>query len=314
MSSQNIEDMNKDSKNKYSIGVVTYHARFEDYFCPLIKSIDKIFPDTEVFCVLNGHPDKELQSKYLSKATEFLSGFGNISSLSLENHHSLSFCWNQIIISSATEKILILNDDTKITELFRYFFESKVVSKGFSTINKSWSHFLISKDIVRKVGWFDERLGGVGHEDADYALRMSLQNVEITDTTCLGLTNLVVDQKNPGWKSISKKIAGNKYSQQNLDFFKTKWLTMDLNPEIPREKFTNRLYWHGGAFYFSHNSCEPTPLFYDLNILEYTQNINKNLQFKEYKPNYFILIYQGIIFFNQYLLKTIYRLIRNKFN
>src|SRR3954468_3312841 len=139
-----------------SIGIVTYHARFESYFVPLIKDLTRIFPESEILVVLNGHPDRTLQMNYLKKATAFLSKYPNIRYLSYEQHQSLCKGFNQIMILSSAEKVLMLNDDTHVTELFRQEFEEKVFDKPFAVINKSWSHHLISKEIIKKVGWYEE--------------------------------------------------------------------------------------------------------------------------------------------------------------
>ena len=142
--------MNK--QGNYSIGVVTYHARFEKYFMPLIEKLAAVFPDKEILCVVNGHPDRTLQINYLNSVTAFMSKFSNVRYLTYDLNQSLSKCWNQLIILSQTEKIIVMNDDTQVTDLFREEFEKKTLALPFSTINFSWSHFLISKEIVKKLG------------------------------------------------------------------------------------------------------------------------------------------------------------------
>ena len=73
--------MNNNFKNltgqptDYSIGVVTYVARFEKFLIPLIKQLTEVFPDKEIICIVNGHHDELLQINYLKQVTAFLNQF-----------------------------------------------------------------------------------------------------------------------------------------------------------------------------------------------------------------------------------------------
>src|SRR3989344_270516 len=92
------------NETQYSIGVVTYHARFESYFKPLIRQLVRIFPDKEIICVINGHPDRTLQINYLKKVVAFLRSFPNVRHLTYDTNQSLSKCWNHFVISKTTIK------------------------------------------------------------------------------------------------------------------------------------------------------------------------------------------------------------------
>ncbi|MES3005349.1 MAG: hypothetical protein V4664_00160 [Patescibacteria group bacterium] len=234
----------------YSIGIVTYHARFESYFKPLVERLVKIFPDKQIICIANGHPDRELQTNYLRKFTAFLKQFENVTLSTYENNQSLAKCWNELIIASKEEGCLILNDDTQVTELFREEFEKNIISNdfSFSAINGSWSHFFISKDIIRKIGWFDENFTGIGQEDSDYMFRMAILNMETIDTPCLGIKNYVAPAENPSWKEVSE-VTDNKYSSSNKEYMKKKYYTTDFNPDMQSFEYT--LNWRGGKTGFT---------------------------------------------------------------
>ena len=132
-------------KNNYSIGVVTYIARYEKYFIPLIKQLISVFPDKEIICVINGHPDNSLQIEYLKNVTAFLKQFPNIKYITHETHQPIAKCWNWLALMSFSAAILILNDDIKVNLLFREDFEKIFTeNQDFFIINNSWSHFLIS--------------------------------------------------------------------------------------------------------------------------------------------------------------------------
>ncbi len=253
-------------EKQYSIGVVTYHARFETYFKPLIKRLAQIFPDKEIICVLNGHPDKTLQIKYLRNAVLFLRSFKNVRYLTYDSNQSLSKCWNQVVILSPTQKVLILNDDTEVSELFRTELEAHIQNNELFTLNRSWSHFVISKKIIKKIGWFEERLPGIGQEDGDYTYRMAMQNIEMKNVDCAGLRNFVAAQENPGWIEISPLVQGTRYANINREFFDTKWITPLNSPAV--SNFTHSCVFNGTHDTFTPIPGMETPMFYEFSVLD----------------------------------------------
>jgi len=258
------------STTPYSIGIVTYHARFETYFKPLIKKLIRIFPDRDIICIINGHPDRTLQMKYLKKAVSFLKTFQNVRYLTYDSNQSLAKCWNQTIIFSQTEKVLLLNDDTQVSELFRTELEEHIDSDEIFTVNRSWSHFVISKATVKKVGWFEERLLGIGQEDGDYTYRLAIQNMEMKNIDCAGIRNFVAEQENPGWSTISTNSTGNRYANINQEFFNTKWLTPLNSTDI--KDFTYTCQFNASKSPFTLVPGMETPNFYDFSVLENKEN------------------------------------------
>lgn len=256
---------------KYSIGVVTYVNRFEQYFVPLVKQLERIFPDAEKNYVLNGFYDQEKQQKYLAGAKNFLKGTSAHSLTAYNEHQGLTKCWNQLVIKSGQDKILVLNDDVKISKLFRLFLDLQVNWYDTATINGSWSHFIITKDIIRKVGWFDERFVGVGHEDADYGLRLAhyFKKYEwpknrLHNIYALGLKNLIVKNDDPGWKMISGNVSG-KYAQVNYDVFHEKW-------EVSKAPKPGYVHGFNFGYYHIKNGME-TPQFYPFKVLDQNQKL-----------------------------------------
>lgn len=261
-------------KNSYSIGVVTYHARFESYFMPLIENLSRIFPDKEIICVINGHSDKTLQIQYMDRATLFMRKFPNVRYITYDIGQSLSKCWNQLIIFSHTNKTVILSDDVFIGDFFREQLEENIDKYDFFAINRSFAHFVISKDTVRKVGWFDERLPRIGWEDTDYHFRLRMAGVPYPNVKVLGSLNLSTDTEGSDWENDPEKPKM-KYTYANEDFFKTKWHTKYYNPEIKVFKYIDKDPYNT----FSPVSDEGTPEFYDfsvLNIKEDSESMNFN--------------------------------------
>jgi len=286
-------------KNNYSIGVVTYVARYEKYFIPLIKQLNSVFPDKEIICAINGHPDSSLQIKYLKNITAFLKQFPNVKYITYEKHQSLAKCLNWLILMSFSPAILILNDDIKVNLLFRKDFEKVFAeNQDFFVINNSWSHFLISKNTIREVGWFEERLLGTGDEDGDYMIRMAEKGKKISKVLCRGIINYVAKQENPGWKNICD-VAQGKYSSINKEFMAKKWSSD---------------YFKKGKAVLTEGM--ETPLFYDFSCLDnkniFPQIVNKYGKLKP-KPYLKFLLPLNIIY--SFIRKSsgyLYRLMKKK--
>lgn len=256
----------KQRKNRkgFSMGVVTYISRFEEYFKPLVKQLDAYFPNVEKNYLLNGFYDQDRQKKYLEQALSFLSSTQAHSVTYYNEHQSLAKCWNQLIIRSGPQKIVVMNDDLRIDWRYRWFLNLQLPFYQQAVINRTWSNFLISKNTVRKFGWFDERFLGVGHEDADYQLRQAFvlrknsPRLYFHTLYCLGIKNIVAKNFDPGWKKFSKTI-GDKYTQYNTDFFYQKWDRSDTAKPAYVCAFDGK--------YFGVKPGMETPMFYDLDVL-----------------------------------------------
>jgi GR25 family glycosyltransferase involved in LPS biosynthesis len=211
------------TNKRYSIGVVTYINRYEKVFKPFIQSICKLFPDTEVIVAINGYYDAEKQDKYLAEINEFLSQFANVTKFDYKTGQSLSKLWNQLIIHSSNDAILIFNDDVKIDTSFRRNIEEcSVLDEKVALLNRSWSHFLITKKMVAKNGWFDERFPGVGNEDEDYESRLVLNGIHVKTFSASGLKNIVFTTKDFSYGKNTETV-NTKYVKANKQFFDSKW-------------------------------------------------------------------------------------------
>lgn len=211
------------SNTQYSIGVVTYVNRYEIHFLPLIKRLVTVFPDTQIVIAVNGYYDAEVQKRYLKQITTLLAQYKNVDVITYDTGQSLSKLWNQLIIHSKTDKTLIFNDDIKIASSFRTQLEnSGILNESCGLINASWSHFLMSKQIIKKNGWFDERFPGVGYEDQDYEIRLVLNGIMIKDYSIGGLKNLVFNTTDFSYGENIETDFG-KYSSDNGKVFFKKW-------------------------------------------------------------------------------------------
>ena len=220
--------MNKFTSYSCSIGIVTYLGRFEEYFKPLVRKLYFLFPDYDINIFINGHYDTVRQITYLRDVTCFLRHYPNICYVTNLEHQPLARGWNWLVMMAKCDRVLILNDDISFNYEVRRNLERLPSLFDVCTINGSWSHFVIDKEIIRQVGWFDERFSGVGDEDYDYIFRLALKDIPLKNIQLFGLHNFVAPMEEAGWANISGKIHG-KYSQHNREFLRKKWLISEHN-------------------------------------------------------------------------------------
>jgi hypothetical protein len=143
------------------------------------------------------------------------------------NHQPLTRGWNWLILMAKCDRVLILNDDVSFNLEFRHNLENLCPVPDVFTLNGSWSHFVISKNIIRRIGWFDERFLGIGDEDYDYIFRLAMNGITLVNVPIHGLHNFVAPPTQAGWANFSGVVHG-KYSEINREFFMKKWWVSDI--------------------------------------------------------------------------------------
>jgi len=208
--------------SNYSICIVTYYKRFDKNLKPLIKQLISLYPGCEIIVGVNGYHNQTIQNKFLTRFKKFISNY-NITWFSYDTGQSISKMWNQCIQRSSNQWMLVLNDDILLAKSFRKAIDSIELNKNtIYVLNTSWSHFLISKEVISIVGWFDERFPGVGNEDWDYEIRAILGKTKIDMVKTRAIINLIVETKDFSYSPI-EKVVNLKYSNSNWEFFKEKW-------------------------------------------------------------------------------------------
>ena len=217
--------------NSFSIGITTFMDRFETCLKPLLAKFAILFADCQIIVVANGHVRKHEQTEYISQIERYCSNFSNVKLVTFSEPTGLSRMWNTIIKSSDSSSVLILNDDLRIKERFRNFISvSGICAMQISTINRSWSHFLISKSVVSEAGWFDENFREIGGEDDDYLARLAMYGIKPGDFKTVTIARSVKKSRlNHGINSygsdMSKEAGG--YSTLNAKYLSEKWNTSD---------------------------------------------------------------------------------------
>ena len=209
-------------KNKFSIGIATYESRFESHLKPLVESIKSSFEEVELILCVNGEHNQNFNDQYRKSLLTFICEYKNIYPFIFTEFRSLSKLWNNLIINSSNDFTLILNDDVSISKDFFSNLDQKIdESNGKTfTINSSWSHFLSNRNEIYEVGWFDERLLGVGCEDGDFAWRyQDHYGLQVLNLGCDGINNL----SEKSIPRLSKQRLMNGYSKVNDEIMQEKY-------------------------------------------------------------------------------------------
>ncbi len=223
--------LNVTDKNRITIGITTFMDRFETCLKPLLSKMSILFPECQIIVTANGHIKQKEQSYYLSKINTYCKIFNNVKLITFNEPRGLSHLWNTIIKQSNFSNLLILNDDLKVkAALHEFILHSGILENNIATINSSWSHFLISKDLIEQIGYFDESLLEIGGEDDDYAARLALANIKVVNfnTSTIGNKNRRKREKrrlNSFGRYMEQERGG--YSTVNAEYLESKWLMSD---------------------------------------------------------------------------------------
>ena len=204
----------------YSIVITTFDQRFEPFLVPLIESIKTLRPEVEILVMVNGPAMGSFEAAYRAKLLQFLSTQENCFPTIFPNFQALAKLWNRGALTATNNRVLVLNDDLSIESSSPDFFtllESALESTPHTfKINGSFSHFVTSKTELIDVGFFDERLLGIGEEDGDFVWRYhEACGREIPSVDIAGIDNI---QSKLADEGFAKGIGH--YSQFNRDFVK----------------------------------------------------------------------------------------------
>lgn len=209
------------AQENITIGITTFEARFDQYFVPLLKRIRE-YTDNEIVIAVNGENNRAFGEEYRSKLLKCIAEYENVYPIFFPRFRGLSKLWNSIAIHATHDHILMLNDDIMIeSPNFMNDVCDSLSRNGGKTflINRSWSHFLINRDELDALGYFDERLLGIGEEDGDMTWRYIKQYGEaITSFKIKGFQNYA-EETVRSYKPVNVQThSGTKYSLFNRKF------------------------------------------------------------------------------------------------
>jgi hypothetical protein len=204
-----------------SIGITTFEHRFEKYFVPLLTRIREFDHETEILVAINGEHEKEFGEGYRSRILSFIAGMERVYPVVFPRFRGPTKLWNTLVIHATSDHVLILNDDIMVTD--RDFMKDMCrairQNQGRSfVINRSWSHFLISRQEIDELGYFDERLLGIGEEDGDMTWRyIQRYGRPLASVSMKGFVNYSEETASNYAPQNIKSRPGMKYSQFNRD-------------------------------------------------------------------------------------------------
>jgi hypothetical protein len=160
----------------YSVLITTFDKRFESFLMPLVAEIKTQRPNIEIILTINGPNKSIFDEVYRSNLLKYLAEFSMVFPTVFPRFQSLAKMWNRGALTASHDRILILNDDLRLrNNSGRCFFDGLEdaldAQTGSFTINGSFSHFVADKRELIEVGFFDERLLGLGEEDGDFYWR-----------------------------------------------------------------------------------------------------------------------------------------------
>lgn len=201
----------------YTITIQTYEKRYDKYFLPLIASICNQRPNIDKVVFVNAQYKTGMNENFRIKILELMSRLPKVFPIFTTCFRGCSYMWNNSIITSNTQVCLNLSDDITIHEGFFDDYEEKLLSVEGETfkINDSFAHFSINKTDLDDIGYFDERLLGLGQEDGDWQWRFEVKrNRTIKNIYMPNVIHYIEKEA----ASENMKKCGGKYSPYNTDF------------------------------------------------------------------------------------------------
>jgi len=204
-----------------TIGITTFEARFDQYFVPLLKRIRE-YTDNEIVVAVNGENSRAFDEVYRRNILRFIAEYDNVYPVFFPRFRGLSKLWNSIVIHATHDHILMLNDDIMIgsPSFMKDVNDTLARNKGRSfLINRSWSHYLIDRNELDTLGYFDERLLGIGEEDGDMSWRYIKQYGEKIQSFKLKAFQNFAEETVRSYKPTNIQThSGTKYSLFNRKF------------------------------------------------------------------------------------------------
>lgn len=196
-----------------TFGVTTFKERFESHFRPLMEQLS----GHTVIAAVNASAKTGLDDDYRSAMLSEMAFHPNASVVMYQQMRGLAKMWNDLIIHSPTDAIIILNDDVSVLDpsaLIDACTRHINSTRGMLLINGSFSHFCITKQMAIDIGWFDERLLGFGEEDGDFVHRYNTMFGEpVISMSCPHIRNHSSSIRDEGVKA-----GVGKYTRFNREF------------------------------------------------------------------------------------------------
>ncbi len=157
-----------------TIGIVTFKER-KELVKKLITDIRSLEGEQfDLLLMVNGNNEEEMDDEYRSEMLDFCSTVKRCYPYFYPEFKSLSKLWNNCVVFSKTNYNFIICDDVfyKSPDVLTHI-RSHInkTQEEFFKINNQFSFFVVTKEMLHRVGYFDERLIAHGNEDGDIIYR-----------------------------------------------------------------------------------------------------------------------------------------------
>ncbi len=229
--------------------ITTFSKRFEILKKLLLDLRSQC--DNNIIVVVNGEQNGVFNEVYRSDLLRLISEIKNVYPIFFIETRGLSKMWNTGIIHSNSENVIVLNDDVIVQPNFTNECENFVTSSeynGLCMINNGFSYYIINKEIINELNYFDERFLGFGWEDGDFAQRFLIKTgSKASSFHTSQIYNISSDE-------IHENIptTWGKYSIYNRDFAKAKFDNFDQH------------YFNWGNYNFETENQYPYETFFKL--------------------------------------------------
>lgn len=177
-----------------TISIVTFRQRAH-LVKKLIEQIRGSVPESvDILLAVNGNNEELMPEEYRQEMLDLCKQYINVYPIFCTEYKSLSKLWNTLTIFSRTEYNFIICDDVaydnpNTLDIVKSYIDQ--TNSGFFTINYQFSHFVITKTLLHRLGYFDERFIGHGEEDGDMVHRyVEVFGNRMPDLTIPGIYNL----------------------------------------------------------------------------------------------------------------------------
>ncbi len=205
----------------YNIAITTFSLRY-DFLENLIKQIRK-FTDRRILIAINGEKDAKFDDTYRKRIMYLCYTYNEVYPIFFVELRGLSKMWNTLLVHSDTHHVMMLNDDVFIQDNIFETVKEHINStefEGLTLLNSSFSHFVVDRRLIDKLGYFDERLLGFGEEDGDITYRW-YKNCDKSKIPLLwvnGLINVISNVRQDAVKKGSINNVEHKYSDFNRKY------------------------------------------------------------------------------------------------
>jgi hypothetical protein len=196
---------------------------------PYPKYIEK-----DITICLHGGSDRDIVNRQMELLKpledEFTIHWNNRIDRRPEAYDSYSELVNEAVATSPTETVVLVNDRV-VPDPKEVLFMLQMIHRGYAVASQ-WNvaYMALTKEVFRKIGWFDQRFYGGGCEDDDFVLRLRLANLAYYESL-----SCEYDQT---WKSPLIKKEGAKCAISGT-FFHQKWAQgpYEIKRVIPEETY-----------------------------------------------------------------------------